>query len=238
MKLVSGILLIAGGLLVLSGGALLLGFISIPTSYLAQNSAASPISQQVDQTPEIEHKISSAQIGQDCQLTVSSDLGNKTITTNFDPNIAKCDQYTLTKLSDSGKYVAFEDLSVDGVDSLIKIYSYKLQKVTLLHDLDNFSILDFLFLPDDQLAVLISLGFKGEQKIYVYNLDYLFEQFLVEAQEGEFSDSSIKLATGELPIPNSTNRAATIKLQGRNLLVFNEDKTNSEPMLSFSLDTI
>lgn len=238
MKLVSTLLLVVGVLLIISGSSVVLGFINIPKSYLTPNSATDPTKQQVNQTPEIEHKISFAQIGQDCQLTVVSDLGNKTIATNFDPNIAKCDQYSLTKLSESGKYVALEDLSIDGVDSLIKIFSYKLQKITLLHDLDDFSILDFLFLPNDQLAVLISRGFKGEQKIYIYNLDYLFDQFPTEAEEGEFSDSSIKLATGELPIPNISKRAATLKLNGQNLLVFSEDTTSSEPILSFSLDTI
>lgn len=236
MRIFNAVLLWTGGFLILFGCLVTLGFIKLPSIITDQVATLKESSQSISPTPKVEQKISFAQIDQSCKLTIVSDKGSLTFPTNFDSAVAKCGQYSLTKLSNSGQYVALEDLSADGVDSLIKIFSYQLQKITLLHDLDQYSILDFIFLPNDQLAVLISLGFKGEQKVYVYNLKYLFDQYLEEAQNGEFSNQAIKLATGELPIPKGSKRAATLRLDEQKLLVF--DETNKEPMLSFSLDSL
>lgn len=234
MRVLSLIIFWLGAFSVLAGGAVVLGYTKPLESVLFQSSA--PIPTPPPSTPIDAGKIISAVIDQTCQLNVISDRGNVNTATNFDPEVAECELYTLSKLSDSGQYVALEDLSAEGVDALVKVFSYKLQKITLLHDLGEFSILDLLFLPDDQLAVLMSQGTKGAQKIYVYNLNYLFDQYTSEAEAGEFSQQAIELATGELPIPSSAKRAATIALDGQQLHVYSESE--EQPMLSFSLDTI
>ncbi len=234
MRVVSLIIFWLGAFSVLAGGAVVLGFTKPVEEVLFQSSA--PVPTPPPSTPIDAGKIISATIDQSCQLNVIFDRGNVNTATNFDPEVAECDLYTLSKLSDSGQYVALEDLSAEGIDALVKVFSYKLQKITLIHDLGEFSILDLLFLPDDQLAVLMSQGTKGAQKIYVYNLNYLFDQYVSEAEAGEFSEQAIELATGELPIPSSAKRAATIALDGQQLHVYSESE--EQPMLSFSLDTI
>ena len=174
-------------------------------------------------TPAILPKIAEAKVGQDCQFNVKTDQGELKFPTNFDPTVAQCEQYVINKVSPDGQYAAFEDLSASGIDSLIKVFSYKLQKVTLLHDLNQYSILDFTFLDNNQLAVLISDGLKGKQAIYVYNLQFLFDQYEPEAQEGEFSAQALRLATGELSITGGSKRAAYIKLVDQQLQVFAQD---------------
>lgn len=234
MRVLSLVIFWMGAFSVLAGGAVVFGFTKPVEIVLFQSSAPTPT--PPPSVPIDAGKIISASIDQTCQLNVISDRGNINASTNFDPQVAECNLYSLSKLSESGQFVALEDLSAEGVDALVKIFSYKLQKITLLHDLGEFSILDLLFLPNDQLAVLMSQGTKGAQKIFVYNLAYLFDQYGSEAEAGEFSEQAIELATGELPIPASTKRAATIALDGQQLHVYAESE--EQPMLSFSLDTI
>jgi len=232
MKIFSRLLFFLGLVSIFVGTAVTLNLVSASQISQAVNLTSPQPSPTPTPTPAA--KITSAKIEQNCRLYVNTDQGTLDFATNFDPNVAKCAEYVLVDLDNAGQYTAFEDLAETGIDSLVKVFSYQLQKITLLHDLGKYSILDFAFLKSGQLAVLASDGLKGKQLVYVYDLDYLFSQYPQEASEGEFSDQAIKLATGELAVTGGTQRAAYLKISDQQLQVYAEG--NDQPIQSFSLE--
>ena len=86
-------------------------------------------------------------------------------------------QSLLTSISPSGQFLAYQDVS-GGVDSMVGIYWVKDNSNFVLGIYGTAQIFDFLFLPDDKLAVLY--GYKGiydQQYLVTYDVAGLFKTY-------------------------------------------------------------
>ena len=126
--------------------------------------------------PTTEKIISSEITVEECKIKVNTTKGEVFLNTNFGPQ-TKCYQFVLNRVSPSGKYVVFQDISGEG-DSLLKVYSIKHDDTLRLDVLGTSNIFDISFLPDDRLVALY--GYKGiskEKYLKMFDLSGLFTSY-------------------------------------------------------------
>lgn len=138
------------------------------------------------------------------------------------------------KISSSGKYLAFEDVT-GGIDSTVKIYSLELNKVTILYVLGTSTIFDFTFLDNDELAVLSGYpGIYDEQWLRVTNIKKLYgdyENNILDWPEPYYPDYfSIDLndpsITKNLELTNYGVDYSSLKIQAESLIAQTEEPVN------------
>jgi len=130
-----------------------------------------------EQTTE---KITSSEITVEaCRIKVKTTKREIFLNTNFlefNPQ-TKCYQFVLNRVSPSGKYVVYQDIS-GGIDSMLRVYSLEHNDTIQLDVFGTSDIFDISFLPDDKLIALY--GYKGiskEQYLKVFDLSGLFAAY-------------------------------------------------------------
>lgn len=135
---------------------------------------------EIEIEPKVEEKIISSEVTVDkCRLKVVTTKREIFLETNIGIDLPeiRCYQFLLNKVSSSGEYMAFQDLS-GGVDSMIQVFSIKHQDTVLLDVYGTSDIFDIIFLPDDRLAILH--GYRGlydEQYLKIYDIAGLFANY-------------------------------------------------------------
>lgn len=134
-------------------------------------STSTPTEQQTT-----EKIISSEVTVEACKIKVNTTKGEFFLNTNFlefGPQ-TRCYQFLLNRVSPSGKYVVFQDIS-GGVDSMLRVYSLEHNDTIQLDVFGTSEIFDISFLPNDKLIALY--GYRGpdkEQYLKVFDLPGLF----------------------------------------------------------------
>jgi len=90
----------------------------------------------------------------------------------------RCYQFALAVVSQSGQYIAFEDVSTKGM-ALINLYSLKANNIIKLKTFSRGEgVLDVLFLPNNLLTVLVGpWGMPGKQKIITFAVEKIANQY-------------------------------------------------------------
>lgn len=116
----------------------------------------------------------------DCTVSIYLDSGEKLEIGNLNGSGMKnppCLVNTSYKVSSSGKYMAFEDVS-GGLDSTIRIFSLTQNIITTLYVGGTSTIMDYTFLPGGSLAVLSGYpNIFEEQWLTIYNVQSLYEDY-------------------------------------------------------------
>lgn len=114
-----------------------------------------------------------------CMVKVNTTKGDIYLNTNYSEFYpqTKCYQFVLSKVSPSGKYVVFQDIS-GGIDSMLKVYSIEHNDTIQLDVFGTSNIFDLLFLQDDKLISLY--GYRGnykEQFLKIFDLPGMFTDY-------------------------------------------------------------
>ena len=106
-------------------------------------------------------KIIGADFTENCQIRIKTTKKDYTIHTGYENTVAgRCYQYAQLRISPSGQYVAFQDIS-GGIDSKVSLYVLSHDKAYGLGVYGTSNIFGIEFLPDDRL--ILSNGYKDTQ---------------------------------------------------------------------------
>ncbi len=193
---------------------------------------------QITNPTSSEPKITQVTVLADCtvQLTISGNT--KTLPTAFDPAIAKCEKYTVSSLSPSGTYAAFEDLSSSGVDAVVSLYEITNDRVFTLDDFGTESVLDMVFLPNNRLLVLYSQGISGTQSLRLYDIPNLEPLLADVAPEGDLSSETLNPFVFERDLNDAKGIAKAIRLTGTSVVLVDEFDDITNPLFEISLSEL
>lgn len=193
--------------------------------------------QEAIKSPSV--KIISSEVTSDetCRVKATTTGGDIYLKPSF-PKGTKCYQFLLNQVSNSGKYLAYEDLS-GGIDSMVKIYSADLNESFQLVVLGTSTILDMKFLPDDRLAVLSGYpGSYDEQFLNVYNIPVLFANLSknIDPQYRYFINYDENGYHQKLPEVGQDYKSLVI--QDGYLRIFSSQGVNSKPLRELKLSEL
>lgn len=198
-------------------------------------------SDQLNQTSNpipTEPKITQVAMLADCTVQLTINGNTKTLPTAFDPAIAKCEKYTVSSLSPSGNYVAFEDLSSSGIDAVVSLYEISNDRVYTLDDFGTESVLDMVFLPNNRLLVLYSQGISGKQNLRLYDVPNL-EPLLVDVPpEGDLSTETLNPFVFERDLDDAKGIAKAIRLTDTSVVLVDEFDDITNPLFEISLSEL
>lgn len=216
-------------LIVVAGGLL----------FLQQND--NPEGNQSDQTTNLalsEPKITQVAMLADCTVQLTINGNTKTLPTAFDPAIAKCEKYTVSSLSPSGNYVAFEDLSSSGIDAVVSLYELSNDRVYTLDDFGTESVLDMVFLPSNRLLVLYSQGISGKQSLRLYDVPSLEPLLADVPPEGDLSTETLNPFVFERDLDDAKGIAKAIRLTDTSVVLVDEFDDITNPLFKISLSEL
>ena len=184
-------------------------------------------------------RIVSAEITKDCKLLVTTSLGErKTAADIFDRgygDVVGCREGLVTRVSPSGRYVAFEDVS-GGVDSMTRIYSLEQDRTTTLSVTGTSVIADMEFLPDDRLALLNGYPGSDEYHLGVSDIPQLYERyddFLLPLEDiYYFADTTVK----SLDLPRRGLEYEDVEVSSGEIKVY--EKGADEPAVVFVISQL
>lgn len=182
--------------------------------------------------------ITSSRVTQDCQVTLTIGILETSLPTSFDPEVAKCDQYVVSRVSPLGGLAVFEDLSSSGVDSIVSLYQLESNRVFTLDDFGNQSVLDLAFLPNGKLLVLYSQGLSGTQTLRLYDIPNL-EPLLADVPlEDDLSSETLNPFVFERVVEKTETQAKIIRVLGESVVLVDEADDVTNPILEISLSEL
>lgn len=188
--------------------------------------------------PPAEPKITQVEVLKDCtvQLTINDNI--KKLPTAFDPAIAKCEKYTVSTLSPSGMFVAFEDLSSSGIDAVVSLYEISNDRVFTLDDFGTESVLDMVFLPNNRLLVLYSQGISGKQSLRLYDIPNLEPLLADVPPEGDLSTEILNPFVFERDLDDVKGIAKAIRLTDSSVVLVDESDDITNPLFEIELSEL
>ena len=218
------------------GVFLLVGSVALLLFQLATTSQ--PNQDLTTESPPAEPLITHAQVTDQCQVEVSIGLTTILLPTSFDPTVAKCDKYTVSKVSPSGTFVAFEDLSASGVDAVVSLYDLNNNRVFTLDDYGSESVLDMLFLPNNRLLVLYSQGISGKQNLRLYDTPALEPLLKDVPVDGDLSSETLNPFVFERNLEDAKGIAKSLRLTGDAVVLVDEQDDITNPIFSINLSEL
>lgn len=182
--------------------------------------------------------IQSAQVDAECNLQMVTAERLITIPTSFDPTIAKCDQYVVSALASTKTFVAFENLSNTGVDSVVDLYSLDANRVFTLDDYGTESVLDVTFLPNNRLLVLYSQGISGSQSLRLYDIPGLEPLLKDVPPEEDLNSETLNPFVFERNLDDATGLAKYLRLTGTAVVLVDENDDITQPVFQIPLEEL
>ncbi len=182
--------------------------------------------------------ITQSVVSSDCQVVITIGANTVTIPTSFDPTIAKCEQYTVSRVSPFGSSVAFEDLSTAGVDAVVSLYDLDTNRVYTLDDYGTESVLDMIFLPNNRLLVLYSQGISGKQTLRLYDVPGLKPLLQDVPAEGDLSSETLNPFVFERNLDDAKGIAKSIRLTGTSVVLVDDFDDVANPLFEISLSEL
>jgi hypothetical protein len=190
----------------------------------------------IPKTSTPSEKITSAYLSDDCKITVASSEKNYEVATGLAGGMSfKCIPSSIGKISPSGKFLAYEDVS-GGIDSVMALFTIEYGRNVTLGVWGTSTIMDYIFLPDDRFITINGYpDIFDEQWLSVFELPKIFSDFSNNFNEEYFylspSNPTYKY-TIQLPNVGETHRKISFlndmvqtKSENGNLLVqYNLDK--------------
>jgi hypothetical protein len=132
----------------------------------------------ISKTSTSNEKIVTANLGEDCKITVTSTEKKYEVSTGLAGGMDfKCTPSLIDKISSTGKFLAYEDMS-GGVDSVMALFTIDYGKSVTLGVWGTSSIMDYIFLPDDRLVAINGYpDIFDEQWLTLFDLPKIFENF-------------------------------------------------------------
>jgi hypothetical protein len=198
------------------------------------------VSPSPTEQPITEKIISSEVTVSDCKIKINTTKGEILLTTEYSQFYPekKCYQFLLNKVSPSGKYVAFQDIS-GGLDSALRIYSLEYNENIQLDVLGTSSIFDISFLPDDKLISLS--GYKGiynEQSLSVYDIPGLFTKYPSNIDKQYKYFTSLNIYNKIIALPNIGKDYSSLAVSGSVLKIYGTGGVNAGILKEYNFDEL
>ncbi|MBI4058425.1 hypothetical protein HY408_01525 [Candidatus Gottesmanbacteria bacterium] len=151
-------------------------------------------------------KMVSSEVTDRCQIRITTNQGREfylnTAYETTDTNNSRCYQFLLNKISPSGDFLVYQDIS-GGVDSQLSVYTI-LNRNNEGHNLRVFgsaTIKEIEFLPDDKLVALIGIaGDSQTWSLFSMDLAKLYEEY-----PKNYGKDNINLFTDTQSVEKLTN---------------------------------
>lgn len=163
-----------------------------------------PVASEPTKQPMTEKIISSEVTVEDCKIKLNTTKGDILLTTEYSKSYpeTKCYQFLLNKVSPSGRYAVFQDIS-GGLDSALRIYSLEYNENIQLNVFGTSKIFDISFLPDDKLISLSGYeGIYNEQSLTVFDLSGLFADYPSNIDEQYKYFTNLNLYEKNITLPD------------------------------------
>jgi len=183
--------------------------------------------------------ISSEVTVEECKIKLNTTKGEVFLDTNFlkfNPQ-TKCYQL-LNRVSPSGKYVVFQDIS-GGVDSMLKVYSLEHNDTIQLDVFGTSQIFDIAFLPDDRLIALY--GYKGiykEQYLKIFDLPGLFSAYPLNIDKQYKCFTNLIQYSKEITLPDIGKDYSSLSVVDGKLRIYGAGGVDGEILKEYSFDEL
>jgi hypothetical protein len=178
----------------------------------------------------------------DCDVVLTTASNEFVLPTQFDPSVAKCEEYVVSTTAPSGLYAAFEDLSPKGVDAQLNVFFLDIEKVGILDDYDTFSIFDLAFLADDRLVVLFSQGLNGKQFLRLYDTNAISQAKSELELDSSLVVHDLKEVANqyvlERELTELTESGQYLRVTDTQLQVLNQQRDAENPLVSLELSEL
>lgn len=143
------------------------------------------------------------------------------------------------QISDSGKYLVFEDLS-GGVDLWVRVFSVTTKTIDTLAVWGTSWLLDLEFLPNDKLAILSGYPeIPQEQWLSVINLPALYEKYPDTIDDnGYFKYDILNDNSKELDILETQGDYFMLFREGNSLILHGGNENDPVVRGTFQIDTL
>lgn len=180
-------------------------------------------------------KIAQAKFTKECTVELTIGAEKVSLPTSFDPEVAKCDQYSVVTTARSGKFVAFEDLSAAGVDSVVSLYDLNTRRLFTLDDYGDESVFDLAFLPNDRLLVLYGQGLSGTQRLRLYDLPSLEPLLKDVPADSDLDPETLNPFVFERTLADLPSTAKAIRITDTSVVLVDESDNVAEPLYQIPL---
>lgn len=190
--------------------------------------------------PTTEKIISSEVTVKGCKIKANTTKGEIFLDTNFlefNPQ-TRCYQFVLNRVSPSGKYVVFQDIS-GGIDSMLRIYSLEHNDTIQLDVFGTSDIFDISFLPDDKLISLY--GYKGiykEQYLKVFDLSGLFIAYPSNIDKQYKYFTNLAQYSKNITLPDIGKDYFSLSVSGGKLKIYGTGGVNAGILKEYSFDEL
>lgn len=225
-------------------GGLCKPFLSTLFDIFNKSGGVTPVQHLLSPTPikqpGTEKIISSEVTVEGCKIKVNTTKDEVFLDTNFlefNPQ-TKCHQFVLNRVSPSGKYVVFQDIS-GGVDSMLQVYSLEHDEVVQLDVFGTSDIFDISFLPDDKLIALY--GYKGiykEQYLKVFNLSGLFLAYPSNIDKQYKYFTNLAQNSKNITLPDIGKDYFSLLVSGGKLKIYGTGGVNAGVLKEYSFDEL
>ena len=190
--------------------------------------------------PSTEKIISSEVTVEECKIKLSTTKGEVFLDTNFlkfNPQ-TKCYQFVLNRVSPSGKYVVFQDIS-GGIDSMLRVYSLEHNETIQLDVFGTSDIFDISFLPDDKLITLY--GYRRiykEQYLKVFDLSGLFAAYPSNIDKQYKYFTNLSQYSKNITLPDIGKDYFSLSVSGGKLKIYGTGGVNAGTLKEYTFDEL
>lgn len=157
----------------------------------------------IPKTSTLSEKINSAYLHENCKIIVTSGEKDYEVATGLAGGMNfKCKPSTIGKISPSGKYLAYEDMS-GGIDSVLALFTVDYGRSVTLGVWGSSTIMDYTFLPDDKLIAINGYpDVFNEQWLSLFHLSKIFDNFSDNFNEEYYLMPSNPTYKSTIKLPN------------------------------------
>ncbi|MCA9391974.1 hypothetical protein KC614_02100 [candidate division WWE3 bacterium] len=184
--------------------------------------------------------VESAHITEDCELSVTNDYGDITLTLDYAETVADkstCVSKIEVEISPSQHYLLFSDY--DGDTPVLKLFNQEYNRTVKLESYVGMVIRDAKFTPDNIAVATVSVDNQtSQQYLYVYNTPVMFvnSQFYINDQN-ELTDNLVYVRK-ELKLPNQGKYYGDISHDDTQLYIHPLGFPDFPPIYSIYFDTL